>query len=362
RYGKLLGDLAELYRIAIPNFVRRNYNSVFDLASPRAIGMVMRHGMLDNLARRINRYHQDPHLRMLFTFQTMYLGLSPYDAPWVYAVLTYMEYGEGIWYPMGGLRTIHEAVARLAVARGTDIRTSSPVRKISGRRVELESGKVLEADAVICNADLPLAEKELIERPVDKSSRRYSCSALTMYVDYEGSLDQMLHHNIFFGADFEGNLNSLFRAPVGLPEDPAFYACVSSRTDPEAAPSGRENLFVLVPSPNLDHSWSEADTETVKAHVFSRLTREVGFDPARIRGIRITTPREWRSEYRLDRGAAFGLSHDLMQSVCFRPSNRAKGDDRLFYVGASTAPGNGLPMVLISAELAEERLVQAGLA
>ncbi|RYG85257.1 phytoene desaturase [bacterium] len=361
RYGELLGDLASLYRDAIPNFVRRNYDSVLDLASPKALGLVMKHKMLHNLAKRIRQYHDDPRLHQLFSFQTMYLGLSPYDAPWVYAVLTYMEYGEGIWHPKGGMARIHESVAELAQARGAIIRTSSPVRRIEGRRVELESGEVLTADAVVCNADLPHAEKTLVAEPRSKD-RRYSCSALVMYIDYEGELGAMPHHNIFFGSDFEGNLKDIFRAPLRLPDDPAFYACISKRSDPDAAPAGHENLFVLVPCPNNDYAWTEADRDRLVAHVYARLGREVGFDPARVRAIAFNGPSEWAGEYRLDKGAAFGLAHDFLQSVCFRPKNVDPKDDRLFYVGASTAPGNGLPMVLIGAELAEERLVRAGLA
>ncbi len=361
RYGELLGDLARLYRDAIPNFVRRNYDSVLDLASPKALGLVLKHRMLHNLARRIRRYHKDPRLHQLFSFQTMYLGLSPYDAPWVYGVLTYMEYGEGIWHPKGGMARIHETVADLAVARGATIRTDAPVKRVAGREVTLCSGEVLKADAVICNADLPHAEKTLVEK-VRHKERRYSCSALVMYLDYEGSLPAMPHHNIFFGSDFEGNLKALFRAPLRLPEDPAFYACISKRSDPDAAPEGRENLFILVPCPNNDFAWTDADRDALVEHVYARLEREAGFDRTKIRALRFNGPSEWANDYRLDKGAAFGLAHDFLQSVCFRPKNVDPHDDRLFYVGASTAPGNGLPMVLIGAELAEDRLVKAGLA
>ena len=365
RYGELLGDLARLYRDAIPNFVRRNYDSPLDLATPKAVGLVLRHKMLHNLARRIRKYHRDPRLHQLFSFQTMYLGLSPYDAPWVYGVLTYMEYGEGIWHPKGGMARIHESVAELAVFKGAIIRTDAPVKRISGREVVLCTGEVLRADAVICNADLPHAEKTLLEKPRQKPAhkeRRYSCSALVMYVDYEGSLPDMPHHNIFFGSDFEGNLKALFRAPLSLPPDPAFYACISKRNDPGAAPESRENLFVLVPCPNNDYDWKPGDRDALVEHVYARLEREAGFDRKNVRAVKFNGPSEWANDYRLDKGAAFGLAHDFLQSVCFRPKNVDPKDDRLFYVGASTAPGNGLPMVLIGAELAEERLIKAGLA
>jgi phytoene desaturase len=158
RYPQLLGELAALYHAAVPNFVRRNYRSSLDLFAPRSAALAIKHGMLGNLAKRMDKTFDDPHLRTLFCLQTMYLGLSPFDAPWVYAVLAYMEYGEGIWYPKGGLVEIAQVVARLAIQRGVDVRLNSPVAAIDGSKVRLSSGEELAADAVICNADLPYAE------------------------------------------------------------------------------------------------------------------------------------------------------------------------------------------------------------
>jgi len=359
RYGKLIGDLAELYRISIPNFVRRNYTSMLDLATPQALGMVLKHHMLDNLAKRIEHYVTDPRLRMLFTFQTMYLGLSPYDAPWVYGVLTYMEYGEGIWYPIGGMARIHETVADLAVSKGTSIRLNVSVKSIEGNTVLLENGETISGDLIIANADLPYVEKKLERKPAKK--RRYSCSSYMMYMDYKGDLPELLHHNVFFGSDFKGNLDALFHEPLSVPAEPAFYCCINKRTDPDRAPEGHENVFILIPCPNNDYAMSEADEHQMHEYVFDRLRKAAGFDPANIVTMKTYGPREWEGDLNLDKGAAFGLSHDFLQSVCFRPSNKSKDNKSLFYVGASTTPGNGLPMVLISAELVESRLVDAGL-
>ncbi len=364
RYGKLLGDLAELYRLSIPNFVRRNYNSPLDLVRLDSLKTVLKHHMLSNLSKRMEGYVSDPRLRMLFSFQTMYLGLSPFDAPWVYAVLTYMEYGEGIWYPMGGLSTINEKISELAVAKGVEIRTEAEVTSISGNTVTLVGGEVLSADAIICNNDLPYAEKQLVAPSGSSTNkgaakeRRYSCSAYTMYLDYEGELPELKHHNIFFGNDFKGNLDGIFHQPMGVHDDPAFYCCVSSKTDAQRAPAGHENIFVLVPCPNNDYDMKESDLERMRRHVFSRIP---GFDETKIRGMVTRTPKDWEEEYHLDKGATFGLAHDFWQSVCFRPDNRCKTNPHLFYVGASTVPGNGLPMVLISAELVEKRLEEAKL-
>lgn len=360
-YPRMLGDLASLYEDAIPNFVAKNFDSPLDFFGPRQLALVAKHGMLGNLASKMGRYFEDPRLRMLFTFQTMYLGLSPYDAPWVYAVLTYMEYGEGIWYPKGGMVRLAHALADLAESKGAEMRYGCEVRDIDREGVMLVSGERVDARAVVANADLPYVEREILRQaPKGAAKRRYSCSALMFYIDYAGELPALLHHNVFFGADFEANLRSLFHER-SIPEDPAFYACLTCRTDPDKAPAGHENLYLLVPCPNLDHPFSPEDEAALKNAVFERLSKEAGFDPSRIAAIRSYTPHDWASELNLDRGAAFGLSHDFWQSAYFRPSNRSRSHPNVTYVGASTTPGNGLPMVLISAELAERRLQKDGI-
>lgn len=358
QFRPFLAELRALYEAAIPNFVRKNYGALKDFASPSQVGHVLRHHMLSNLAKRVERRFSDPRLHMLFSFQTMYLGLSPYDAPWVYATLAYMEFGEGIWYPTGGLPRITEEIALLAQERGAEIRLGAKVASIDSRSVTLASGEQITADAVVSNADLTYTNRELLGKP-DRRKLRFSCSAHVMYIDYEGELDQLQHHNVLFGSDFRGNLDALFHS-LKTPSDPAFYVCLAKRTDPTVAPEGHHSLFILVPVPNLELAMSEDDEARLENSVFVRLSKEAGFDRTRIRGIKRCGPKQWRDELNLDRGAAFGLSHDLFQSAFMRPHNVRSDTPGLYYVGASTVPGNGLPMVLISAELVEQRLIDDG--
>jgi phytoene desaturase len=358
KYPGFLSELKALYEESIPHFVRKNYRSLWDFASPAQLKRVLQHHMLGNLAKRIKQRFQDKRLQMIFSFQTMYLGLSPNDAPWVYATLAYMEYGEGIFYPEGGLGSISDTMAHIAQEKGVQIRLNSPVEKIEGRRVHLVGGEIIEGDVVVANADMPYAQRELAAA-APKRNLRYSCSAHLMYIDYEGDLEGFEHHNVVFGADFDGNLDAIFHN-LRLPEDPAFYVCISKRSDPEAAPDGRINLFVLVPCPNLDCPMDESMVNQLEGQVFDRLAKEGGFDRTKVREIKRRGPNEWRNELNLERGAAFGISHDLFQSAFMRPQNRSKSNPDLYFVGASTVPGNGLPMVLISAELIEERLIHEG--
>jgi phytoene desaturase len=358
-FRRLLEDLNRLYADAIPHFVRKNFTSPIDFFGPRQLGLVARHRMLANLAKRVERYVRDPRLRMLFSFQAMYLGLSPFEAPWVYAVLTHMEYGEGIWYPQGGVAEISAAIARLAERKGAKIRLGAEVERIEGKTVQLKSGEAVSGDAVICNADLPYAERALLGRP-PKRGRRYSCSAFVMAIDYAGELPDLLHHNVFFGSDFPRNLEQIFTRRE-LPDDPAFYAAISARSDSDQSRPGHENLYILVPCPNLDRPWTSSDACELRRRAFRRLQKEVGFQHDRVAAMTCRSPADWASELNLERGAAFGLSHHFGQSAFFRPPNKDRLNSALYYVGASTIPGNGMPMVLISAELLEQRLAADGL-
>lgn len=357
RYEQFLSRIRDLYEVAVPNFVRNDYNSAWDFLAPSQLARVVRHRMLSNLGRQVGRTFSDERLRMLFSFQTLYLGLSPNDAPWVYATLAHMEYGEGIFYPRGGLAEVAYTIYRLAEKRGATFRLATPVCRTERGRVLLESGERHEFDAVILNADLPYASQRLLKER--GRSRRMSCSALAIYLDVDGDLDGLEHHNVFFGGDFRANLDEVFHR-LAPPQDPSFYACVSARRDPDVAPKGRNNLFLLVPVPNLDRPLSPTEIETLRSKVFARLGDEIGFDAANIRAEHRCTPQDWEAMFNLERLATFGLAHDTLQSAMFRPGLRSKTDASTYFVGASTIPGNGLPMVLISAELVEKRLVADG--
>lgn len=359
RYPRFLASLADLYHVSVPKFVRNPFDSLGSYASPDRLWAVIRHGMMGNYGRKLDRLVQDERLRMLFSFQTMYLGLSPFDAPWVYSVLAYMEYGEGIWYPKGGLPSITENVADIARSRGAEIRLSTPVCKVDGKRVLLESGEEISGDTVLCNADLPYAQQSLIRKPYD-NRKVHSCSALVAYIGYEGDIPELLHHNVFFGKDFRGNLDSIFHR-LEVPKDPAFYACMSTKTEPGRAPEGKSTLFLLIPCPNLDHTYQASELSDLIGQAYARLERETSFSRSNVLFEETFAPQDWFSELHLSKGATFGLSHILQQSAFFRPKNREKSVPGMYYVGASTAPGNGLPMVLISAELLEKRLEKDGL-
>ncbi|MGZ3479745.1 MAG: phytoene desaturase family protein, partial [Myxococcaceae bacterium] len=304
-------------------------------------------------------------LRAAVTFQTMYLGISPYESPAVYGLLPFSELGVGIWFPEGGLHALPLALERLAKDVGVHIAYRTTVKSITfeGKRatgVKLEDGTEVSADLVLCNADLPWAYRNLIDSNVTRLKRagklKYTSSGYMMYLGLDRQVPELGHHNVFFGGDYRGSFEDIFER-FRVPADPSFYVAVANRTDPSLAPTGRDGLYVLVPVPRQHPSidWAQLGPQ-VRAQVFTRL-REEGLDLERhIVTERVFTPDDWASRFSLEHGSAFGLSHHFFQIGPFRPSNQDRTVRNLFFVGASTQPGTGLPTVMLSAELVVQRM------
>lgn len=376
QFYRYFADVAKIYRIARGQFIDKNFDKLTDFIDVRAGAQLFKGRGLMKLYSFVSRYFTDPRLRQLFSFQSMYLGVTPYEAPAVYSVVSYMETGLGIWYPKGGMHALPRAFGRLCEDLGVTIRTQTPVARIdidNGRTtgVVLEDGSHLKSDIVISNADLTYSYKNLIapehrrrypDRKVD--ALKQASSAMLFYWGVDAPLDGLLHHNVYFSEDFKHNLEEIFKQKV-LPDDPAFYVYIPTKTDPGLAPKGKHVLYILVPVPNLD---SEVDWEKavpkVKARVLERMKTVLGADVAKkIETEAVFTPQDFLTRFNLTDGSAFGLSHYFFQSGYFRPHNVSRDVKGLYFVGASTYPGSGVPMVTLSGKLVAERIqsdVEAG--
>jgi phytoene desaturase len=357
------------YEHALRHFVGRNFTSLPDYLSPRNLWEVCVHlHAFQKQYARTGRYFQHPHLKAAFTFQDMYLGLSPFDAPATYSLLPYTELGEGVWFPMGGMYQLVESLVAIAAAQGVRFNYQAPVSQITveGQRatgVRLADGSHLEADVVVANADLPYVYGHLL--PDARAARRlrrlrYTCSALMFYWGVDKVYPELGPHSIFLAGDYRHAFGRIF-ADHALPADPSFYVHAPARIDPSAAPSGSDTLLVLVPVGHLDETvaqdW-EAWQAQARAAVLRRLAAMGITDLAAHITVEDTcTPRDWRRVYNLARGAAFSLSHTVLQVGYLRPHNRHRRYGNLYFVGGSTHPGSGVPMVLLSARLTVERIL-----
>lgn len=357
------------YTQAMQHLVQREFRNLAAFVSPRTLALLFKLKALKRHYRNVGDYFSDPRLKAAFTFQDMYMGLSPFEAPALYSLLQYIEFADGIWYPMGGMYRVIEALVEQAMRSGVRFLYRSPVKEIcvqSDRAtgVKLSSGVQFPADLIVANADLSYVYRRLL--PDDGTAsrldrKRYGCSALVFYWGLRKRYPQLGVHNLFLAEDYRQSFDPIFKQ-LDLPEDPSFYVHAPARVDPAAAPAGRDSLMVALPIGHLDRqapqNWNRL-AQRARNHVLSRLHR-LGLTDLEdsILFERRMTPHDWHGELNLTLGSTHGLSHNLTQMGYLRPHNRHARIRNLYFTGASTHPGTGMPTVLISAKLAADRILR----
>jgi phytoene desaturase len=297
------------------------------------------------------------------------MGLSPFEAPATFSMMPYTELAHGVWYPKGGLYSVVEALMAIARGAGVEFAFHTEVRQIALQRgrvegVILADGQRLAADAVLANADLPYVYGALL--PPDAESerlarKRYSGSAISFYWGVDRRYEALGPHTLFLAEDYRANFEEMDR-DLAIPANPSLYVHAPARLDEAMAPAGEDTLIAIVPVGHMhgqaDYDWNALVTGAREA-VFRRLALLGITDLAEhIEFETCYTPQSWHEMYHLARGATHGLSHNLMQLGYFRPPNRHPRYHNLYFAGASTHPGTGLPTALISARLAAQRLVE----
>jgi phytoene desaturase len=365
-YRRFVGFARALYDLEIREFIDRNLDSPRDLATP-SLARLVALGGFRRLAPKVGSYLKDERLQRIFTFQSMYAGLSPYDALAVYAVIGYMDCVAGVWFPMGGMHAVPVALAAAAQKHGVDIRYGVDVTRVemSGRRavaVHTRDGDRVAADVVVLNPDLPVAWRELLSsapQPRRLTHLRYSPSCFLMLAGSTLPHGDQAHHTIHFGTAWRSTFRELVHDKA-LQTDPSLLLSTPTISDPALAPPGRSSRYVLVPTPNLDaHIDWDTTGPRYRDEILVRLEQlgYTGFSES-IEVEDITTPADW-ARRGMERGTPFAAAHSFGQTGPFRSGNLAF--DNVVFVGSGTQPGVGVPMVLISGRLAAERIVGAGL-
>ncbi|KAB8233903.1 phytoene desaturase family protein [Aspergillus alliaceus] len=379
RFLDFLSEASRHYSLSASLVLRRNFFSLWNMLRPSLLGSLCSLHPFESIYSRVSRYFHSRHLRQAFTFGSMYLGMSPFDAPATYSLLQYSETVDGIWYPIGGFQTVLEALARVGTRLGVQYRLNCPVSTIKVSRdqrtakgVVLESGETLDADVVIINADLTYAYNNLL--PPSKyaeslKSRQTSCSSISFFWSLDTTIPALQNHNVFLAEEYRGSFDAIFKEHR-MPEEPSFYVHVPNRLDPSASPEGKDAIVILIPvshlggeSGNIESSktyWDSVVTETRNKvlEIIERRTGVSNLDKKIIHEM-VETPLSWKNKYNLDRGAILGLSHSFFNVLSFRPKNRHAGIDGLFFVGASTHPGTGVPVCLAGSKLVSEEVVSA---
>ncbi len=384
--------LQRLYDVELPNFIERNFDSPLALLSrPRAASQLIRLGGFTRLGAAVGRRFADPRLVKLFTFQAMYAGLAPADALAIYAVITYMDSVSGVWFPEGGMHAVPQALARALVESGAQLITGTSVTSIlrdgNGRVAGVSTeaggagdgdGKVggvgdgdgdgrvagassggerIMADAVVVTLDLPVAYRHLLpdlRPPRVLANAQYSPSAVVWHVGVRGQPKPgTAHHNIHFGGAWEESFDQLIKR-LDLMSDPSRLVTIPTLDAPQMAPDGHSALYVLEPVPHLGARIDWRAERPLMRERLHRFLSDNGY-PDDIVAERLVTPTEWQAQG-MAMGTPFSLAHTFFQTGPFRPRNVEPRVPGLFFAGSGTTPGVGVPMVLISGELAAQRV------
>lgn len=371
-----LDYLQEIYKrflVAKEHFLQRPFRKASDFYNPSMLRQGLKLKTFDNADKFLSKYIKNERLKQMISFQTLYIGVSPYSGPSLYSMIPMIEFIYGVWFIKGGMYTMAKSLERLFLELGGKVHYNSPVDEIviedgqaKGIRIE---GEIIESDFVMCNADFPYAMKNLVKEPTAKGKytdkkidkMKYSCSCFLMYLGMDRKYDEIpTAHNFIFNEHLRENLDGIF-AGEKL-ENASFYVYMGSKLDPSLAPEGKDGLYILVPVSDKSCSQYEWDDETIahyRRYVLDALKEIKGFENVENEIVSETfmTPKDFEERFNAYNGATFGLQPTLSQSNHMRPQSKATHCENLYFTGSSTHPGAGVPIVLLSARIATEELL-----
>lgn len=356
------------YRLAMERLVGRDFRHAAEFFTPANVPLVFDLKAFTRHYAHMEAFFTEPRLKAAFTFQDVYLGLSPFEAPATFSMMPYTELAHGVWFPRGGMYRVIEALMDIARRSGVKFAFDAEVTRIETgdervTGVRLLDGRFIPADTVIANADLPYVYHNLL--PEAGLARQYtrkafSCSVISFFWGLDQTYEQLGPHTLFLVDDYRENFDSITGERT-LPAHPSIYVHAPTRLDPALAPAGHDTQIVHVPVGHINETrmqnWPEL-REQARQAVFRRLKLAGIHDLESHLKFEINyTPLSWRKRYNLVMGSTHGLSHTLTQLGYLRPHNRHPRYHNLYFVGASTHPGTGVPTAMISARLTAKRVL-----
>jgi phytoene desaturase len=345
--------------------LEKDYSSLADFFKPTFLRALPYIPFGTNIFRYLGNYFRSEKLRLSFTFQSKYLGMSPWECPGFFVILPYIEHEFGIFHVQGGLSQISKAMAKVAEKHGAVIHLHTPVKQFLIREksvtgVVLENGRQVCADATVVNADFAHAMRTLVPPGILKKyspskirQKKFSCSTFMLYLGLNKTVPELPHHSIIFAHDYKKNTEDIFKT-LKLSEDISFYIRNSGVTDDQVAPSGKSGIYILVPVPN-NSSGIDWEKEKVRFRdmVLDIIAARTPLGDLRphIEAERMVTPADWEDSG-VFYGATFNLTHTMNQMLYFRPHNKFEELDNCYLVGGGTHPGSGLPTIYQSGIIA----------
>lgn len=351
-------------------FLEAPFERWTDLLKPDMLKLIPLLKPWASLDGDLRTHFSDERIRLGFSFQSKYLGMSPFRCPSLFSILSFLEYEHGVFHPIGGCGAVTAAMARIAKEMGVEICLDQPVEELLVENGEARgvrtSERTIPADAVIVNADFAEAMRKLLpakhrRRWTDRriETRKYSCSTFMMYLGIEGRYDDVAHHTIYLAENYQQNLRDI-EGLHRLSENPSFYVQNASVTDPTLAPAGHSTLYILLPVTHETEGVNWAQEQGRFRELALEQIKRIGITnlEERIRTERIIDPTCWREEFDLHKGATFSMAHSLTQMLHLRPHNRFEDVRGMYLVGGGTHPGSGLPVIFQSARISSKLLLE----
>lgn len=373
-YFKFISDVYEKYLIANEYFLQRSQDDSKDFFNLETFTKALKVNTFSTSYDYISKYIINEKLRQFLAFQSMYVGISPFNGPNIYTLIPVVSQLYGLWHLKGGMYSFIKALAKVIDELGGTITTGVTVEEIlfsKGKAIGVKTSKGIEkGDIVVCNADFPYAMKKLVkdeeykDKYTDKkiSEMKYTCSTLIIYLGLKKKYPQLEVHNIYLGENFKENIESAFTG--NLPNNPSFYIYCPSRIDRSMVKNHGDCLNIMLRVPNLffkEIVWDKNTINLLKNTILKELKNINGLEDIEenIEYINCLTPLDMESRFNAYGGTAFGLSPTLTQSNYFRPHFKSSKADNLFFVGGSVHPGPGVSLVLNSSKLVTEEILKS---
>ncbi len=362
---RFMAEAKVKYEVSMSDFVWKPSLSILEFAKPRLLVESLRLHLFSGFSDHAKKYFKHPKIIQLLEFPILFLGAKPSKTPAMYSMMNYADIMLGTWYPKGGMCKIAEAMTKLAHELGVRIITSSNVSAIDVSNNEAYAiafnGNTERFDAVVAAADYQHVESKLLQKEFRSYSDDYwnkrvmSPSSLLFYIGVKRKVTGILHHNLFFDEPFDRHAEEIYDQPA-WPQNPLFYLCCTSMSDPSVAPDGKENLFILIPVATGLTSTEEHRMKYLKM-CLERIRKLTGEDlESEIEYVRTYAHEQFVDDYNAFKGNAYGLANTLTQTAILKPRLKSKKVKNLFYTGQLTVPGPGVPPSLISGQIVADEV------
>jgi len=364
---KFLKQASYKYEQGINKLVHKPSRSITEYINLKLLFDVIRMDIFMSYEQHIKKFFRHEKILRLMEFPILFLGAVAKNTPALYSLMNYADIKLGTWYPMGGMNKIIEAMVQLAKDKGVVFKTGQEVMKLEVDNNKIDSvvtsKGIFKADVIVAGADYHHVDSVLLDTQYRNYNEDYwskkvmAPSAVIYYLGVNKKVKNLLHHNLFFDADFSSHVEEIYSNP-GWPDKPLFYACVPSVTDSTVAPDGMENLFILIPVA----SGIEESDEIIERYYQQVINRIEAYTGDKIKDHiiykRSFTRKDFITNYNSYKGNAYGLANTLWQTAILKPSIKNKKVKNLYYTGQLTVPGPGVPPSLISGEVVAKEVIK----